>query len=150
MSCSEALINASACNKQSLPQSRSDFFFGDMDSSKPDKNNETIVQEIQGSEETNSYNFDKDLCVWLRFKLPLAGEIRFNPIVSFVSIALIVLFSSCCLVLKQDAPFFALTDLIVDKFTWLYIGGINCWTVFIIYLYFRWVQKKKKNSAKQK
>ena len=84
----------------------------------------------------------QDYNVWVRFKLPLLGEIRFNPIVSFGSILLIVGFVVWCSILQENAPFFELTKSIVKNFTWFYIGSMNCWAIFIIYLYFRYATEE--------
>jgi len=83
------------------------------------------------------YDFgEQDYNVWMRFRLAGLGEIRFNPVVTFGSLVLVVAFVASSLVLKEKAPFFAVTELIVKNFTWFYIGSMYCWAVFVIYLYF--------------
>ena len=72
----------------------------------------------------------------MRFKVPLFGELRFNPIVSFFSIVLIWTFVGVCIQLGENVPFGAWKALIVEKFTWLYIGSQDLWAVFAIILYF--------------
>ena len=78
-----------------------------------------------------------DYNLWTRFKLPLVGEIRFNPIVSAASILLIFGFVTCSVIWGQVNPFAIAQAVITDKFTWLYIGSINCWFAFVLCLYFR-------------
>ena len=72
----------------------------------------------------------------MRFKLPLLGVLRFNPIVSFFSIVLIWTFVIICIIYGEAVPFKAWKSFIVDKFTWLYIGSQDLWAVFAIILYF--------------
>ena len=107
---------------------------------KVDKNPEDC-QDLQApsSSETGSspgYGTIQDLSVWMRWKLPLLGSLRFNPIVSFLSISLTWLFVMICIVYKEDVPFQAWKSFIVDKFSWLYIGSLNVWAMFAIMLYF--------------
>ena len=41
----------------------------------------------------------------MKFRLPLLGELRFNPIVSFFSICLIWTFVGICIAYPKDVPF---------------------------------------------
>ena len=75
----------------------------------------------------------------MKFKLPLVGEIRFNPIASFLAILVIWGFVIWCSIAGEDVPFNDWTTWIVDNFTWLYIGSTDVWIVFGIILYFRLV-----------
>jgi len=79
---------------------------------------------------------EQDQSLWLRFKLPLLGTLRFNPIVSFASIALIWVFVGICIYYGEKVPFVAWKSYIVAKFTWLYIGSQDLWAVFALILYF--------------
>ena len=79
----------------------------------------------------------------MRFKLALLGEIRFNPLVSLLSICLIILFVAWCLILKGDAPLFHWKSLILSNFSWFYIRAQNIWAIFIITLYFSKYSKLK-------
>ena len=72
----------------------------------------------------------------MKWKLPFLGTLRFNPIVSFISIGLIWAFVIVCIYFKQDVPFGDWKRFIVAKFTWLYIGSQDIWAVFAIVLYF--------------
>ena len=76
---------------------------------------------------------------WVKFKLPLVGEIRFNPIASLGAILVIWGFVIWCSIAGEDVPFNDWTEWIVDNFTWLYIGSTDVWIVFGIILYFRLV-----------
>jgi choline-glycine betaine transporter len=73
--------------------------------------------------------------LWVKFKVPIFGEIRFNPIVSFLSITLIWTFVAVCVVYKDAVPFGVWKSFIVDKFTWLYIGSQDVWAIFAVVLY---------------
>ena len=75
----------------------------------------------------------------MKFKLPLVGEIRFNPIVSGLAIALIWGFVIWCAIQGEDVPFTQWKAWIVAKFTWLYVGSQDLWAVFAIVLYCRLV-----------
>ena len=72
----------------------------------------------------------------MRWKLPVVGTLRFNPIVSFFSITLIWIFVALCIVFQENVPFLHWKALIVDNFSWFYIGSLNMWTIFVIMLYF--------------
>ncbi len=101
-----------------------------------------------GQDQYVGYGFkeDADLSLWMRFnlempfKLPyfgkLAFRLRFNPLVSFVSIGLIWAFVIVCIVYGSEVPFAEWKRFIVSKFTWLYIGSQDLWAVFAILLYF--------------
>ena len=80
---------------------------------------------------------DQDQSLWVKCKLPLLGTLRFNPIVSFVSIGLIWIFVGICVHYGENVPFKEWKTFIVGKFTWLYIGSQDLWAVFAIILYFR-------------
>ena len=66
----------------------------------------------------------------------MLGTLRFNPIVSFASIALIWVFVGMCIYYGEKIPFVAWKSYIVAKFTWLYIGSQDLWAVFALILYF--------------
>ena len=70
------------------------------------------------------------------WKLPFLGTLRFNPIVSFFSILLIWSFVVVCIVYQENVPFYDWRTFIVDKFSWLYVGGMNIWGIFVVMLYF--------------
>ena len=73
--------------------------------------------------------------MWTRFKAPLVGEIRFNPVVSFVAIVLIWVFVGICIEYGDRVPFGPAKVWIVENFTWLYIGSQDIWAIFAIILY---------------
>merc|ERR1719361_270139 len=81
------------------------------------------------------YGFTEDLSPWTKFKVPIIGEIRFNPIVSITAIALIWGFVAWCAIQGEDVPFTKWKAWIVAKFTWLYVGSQDLWAVFAIVLY---------------
>ena len=81
------------------------------------------------------YHFQGDRSLWIKFKLPLLGEIRFNPIVSTAAIAVIWAFVAICSVYRESVPFGEWRSWIVANFTWLYIGSQDIWAVFAIVLY---------------
>ena len=81
--------------------------------------------------------FLKDLSLWTRFNVPIFGEIRFNPIVSFTAIILIWSFVAICSVYQKEVPFAEWKGWLVEYFTWLYIGSQDIWAIFIVVLYFR-------------
>ena len=77
---------------------------------------------------------DKNL--WVKFRLPIIGEIRFNPIVTFAAISLIWTFVAICANFQDKVPFDEWKSAIVDNFTWLYVGAESIWAIFAILLYF--------------
>ena len=81
------------------------------------------------------YGFKEDLSTWMKFRIPIFGEIRFNPIVSFSAIALIWGFVVWCSIQGEDVPFSKWKAWVVAKFTWLYIGSQDLWAIFAIVLY---------------
>lgn len=93
--------------------------------------------ESSNKKPSHGYGFQEkdDQSMWLRFKLPLLGEIRFNPVVSFFSILLIWGFVGWCIQEGENVPFVAWKKWIVANFTWLYIGSQDIWAVFAVVLY---------------
>ncbi|TRY68223.1 hypothetical protein TCAL_12618 [Tigriopus californicus] len=83
----------------------------------------------------HSYGFKEDKSLWTKFTVPIFGEIRFNPIVSFTAIIIIWAFVALCGSLGELVPFNAWKSWLVDHFTWLYIGIQDGWAVFMIVLY---------------
>lgn len=47
----------------------------------------------------------QDRSLWVKFKVPIFGEIRFNPVVSFVAITLIWIFVAICSIYGETLPF---------------------------------------------
>ena len=74
--------------------------------------------------------------MWVKFRIPIIGEIRFNPIVTFAAISLIWAFVVICAYCREKVPFNEWNSGIADKFTWLYIGAESIWAIFAIFLYF--------------
>ena len=70
----------------------------------------------------------------MRFKLPLIGEIRYNPVVTFLAMIVIWAFVIWCSIEKENVPFDAWTAWIVDNFTWFYVGSTDVWIIFGIIL----------------
>ena len=60
----------------------------------------------------------------MKFRLPVIGEIRFNPVVTFTSIVLIWSFVIWCILLGEDVPFNRWKSWIVQHLTWLYVGTL--------------------------
>ncbi len=122
----------------------------------------------KGEVEGPGYGRVEDQSLWTRCHLPIVGELRFNPVVSFFAIALIWSFATVCIIYKvsqwllaatvtllslslslslfhlshspfqEDVPFKLWRQWIVEKFTWLYIGSQDVWFLFLLVLYFRW------------
>ena len=84
----------------------------------------------------------QDLSRWMRFDLPFIGEIRFNPIVTFLSLIVIWAFVIWCSIAKEDVPFDAWTSWIVGNFTWFYVGSTQAWIAVGIILYCRYVPQQ--------
>ena len=64
----------------------------------------------------------QDLSTWTKFQAPLIGEIRYNPIVSYMAIVLIWGFVIWCSIQGENVPFSSWKKWVVDNFTWFYIG----------------------------
>ena len=79
----------------------------------------------------------QDYSLWTQFKIPIFGEIKFNPIVSLLSILLIFLLVAWCIVEKENVPFLFWRSTLTDSFTWLYIGVFNLCVIFVVVVYFR-------------
>ena len=75
-------------------------------------------------------------CHTLKFEI---GPIRlnFNPVVSAVAAIFIWAFIAVCMVfpVKSHEHMTTLKNWITGNFTWLYIGGINLWFVFIVVVF---------------
>ncbi len=54
--------------------------------------------------QSHGYGEIEDQSLWTRFELPLIGEVRFNPIVSFFAIAIIWTFVIICIIYKVSQP----------------------------------------------
>ncbi len=67
--------------------------------------------------------FQCNCCRSSRFYLPIFGELRFNPVVSFLAICIIWSFVGICVAYGDAVPFGAGTTWIVENFTWLYLGS---------------------------
>jgi len=114
--------------------------YNNIENANLDNANRVESIEIEQSKEKKyvGYGFkeDQDQSLWVKCKLPFLGTLRFNPIVSFVSIGLIWIFVGICVQYGEDVPFKEWKTFIVGKFTWLYIGSQDLWAVFAIILYF--------------
>ena len=66
----------------------------------------------------------------------MVGELRFNPIVTTLAILIIWTFVAICVKFPDDVPFTKWRMELVNSFTWLYIGSINIWSIFIVVVYF--------------
>eukprot|EP00397_Hematodinium_sp_SG-2012_P002610 GEMP01002617.1.p1 GENE.GEMP01002617.1~~GEMP01002617.1.p1 ORF type:complete len:854 (-),score=153.17 GEMP01002617.1:2082-4643(-) len=79
--------------------------------------------------------------------------IRLNPVVSIASTIIIWSFVMACLLDKSDVVNGALTGAksgITELCTWLYIGAQECWSIFIIVLYFSKYGKMKLGKDDEK
>ena len=74
--------------------------------------------------------------MWLNFRLPVVGEIRFNPVVSTAAILIIWIFVVICAYFQKDVPFAMWRGWIVNNLTWFYIGVVDVFAVFALVLYF--------------
>ena len=80
-------------------------------------------------------------CRWFRVSLKFGAiglNLRFNPVVTFVSAAVIWFFVIWCSV-KSEVAYNEMTGWmawITETCTWMYIGTQDAWAVFIIVLYF--------------
>ena len=79
----------------------------------------------------------QDLSLWTKFRLPLLGEIRFNPVVTGLAVVVIWGFVIWSCVEGKRVPFPGWKTWSIDHFTWLYIGSVDVWLLFVIFLYFR-------------
>ena len=64
-----------------------------------------VNSDNQDSSNPKGYGFTQDQSVETKWKLPIIGTLRFNPIVSFFSITLIWIFVAVCIVYQEDVPF---------------------------------------------
>lgn len=78
----------------------------------------------------------QDKSIWLKFRLPFIGELRFNPVVSFFSIFLIWGFVIWCILLREDVPFNKWRTWIVEHLTWLYMGTLVSCEILLSWSYF--------------
>ena len=85
---------------------------------------------------TGIQSFLQDKNLWVKFRLPFIGEIRFNPIVSLAAISLIWTFVVICANCRDKVPFDEWKSAVVGNFTWLYVGAESIWAIFAIFLYF--------------
>ena len=60
----------------------------------------------------------------MRFRIPVIGEIRFNPVATVISVTLIWSFVIWCILLGEDVPFNHWKSWIVKHLSWLYIGTL--------------------------
>ena len=79
----------------------------------------------------------KDYNLWVRFRVPYFGEIKFNPVVTLLSLALIWSMVISCIVKKEEIPFESWRSSLTDLFTWLYVGSFNLFGIFALFVYFR-------------
>ena len=65
-------------------------------------------------------------------------RLRFNPVVSILSSVIIWAFSAWCMTYPTAArlELAKWTSWVTQKWTWLYIGTQDVWTVFIVVVYF--------------
>ena len=70
----------------------------------------------------------------MKFRLPVIGDIRFNPVVALSSIFLIWGFVIWCILLREDVPFNLWRTWIVEHLTWLYMG-----TLVSTHIYGKWL-----------
>ena len=106
-----------------------------MDSNREHYDRKKSVKQSEDGTFMGGYGFKKDKSVWIKFDLPVFGEIRFNPIVSVLAIVFIWTFVIICGSVPQGLPFAVWKRWIVENFTWLYIGSQDAWAVFAIVLY---------------
>ena len=83
--------------------------------------------------------FSKDYNLWVRFTVPYFGELKFNPIVTLLSLAMIWSMVISCIVKKEAIPFERWRSTLTDLFTWLYVGSFNLFGIFALVIYFRYV-----------
>ena len=79
----------------------------------------------------------KDQSLWVQFTIPIFGELKFNPVVTLLSLTLIWSMVITCIVKKEDIPFEVWRSTLTDWFTWLYISSFNVFGIFALIIYFR-------------
>merc|ERR1719245_2928380 len=64
-------------------------------------------------------------------------ELYFNPVVTLVSLTIILAFSIWAIMLPENAnaEFAAWKFWVGSNFSWLYIGATNVWIIFILVIY---------------
>lgn len=103
---------------------------------KQEKCNGAMTVDYNNKENVLSgYGFSKDQSLWVKFRLPIFGEIKFNPLVSFLSLLLICTLVTWCIVEKENVPFLLWRSTLTDSFTWLYIGVFNVCIIFVVVVY---------------
>jgi len=104
---------------------------------KPDKESEHFGREASSC--TISFlgnDLPQDLNTWAHFRIPLIGyRLRFNPVITVSSVAIIWSFVAWCVIAGEDVPFNHSKAWISQHFTWLYVGSMNIWMVFLAVLY---------------
>ena len=74
----------------------------------------------------------------MQFKVPVFGHVKFNPIVTFMSLALSWLFVALCIIEKDNMPFSEWKSDLTANFTWLYVGCFGvAYGIFVTVIYFR-------------
>jgi len=87
------------------------------------------------------YGGVEDRSTWVRIQPSTKNlqwaELSFNPVVTFVSLAIILAFALWAMLMPEEAntEFAAWKAWVGFKFTWLYIGSQDVWAVFIIIVY---------------
>ena len=87
------------------------------------------------------YGGVEDRSTWVRIQPSHKNfqwaELSFNPVVTFVSLSIILAFALWAMILPDDAnaEFADWKTWVGTNFTWLYIGSQDAWAVFIIIVY---------------
>ena len=111
-----------------------------MDSEQGNKkwnNDEVLAKKSQSV----GYGGVTDRSTWVRIKPSIEAlqwaELSFNPVVTIVSLVVILGFAVWAMLLPDsaNAEFASWKSWVGNNFTWLYIGSQDVWAVFIIIVY---------------
>ena len=77
--------------------------------------------------------------LWFQIKLPAIGAIRFNPVVTVLSLTLIWSLIILCISKEGDVPFTSWRGALTENFTWWYITAYNLYLICAVMIYFRYL-----------
>ena len=80
----------------------------------------------------------QDQSLRIQFRLPFFGTVKFNPVVTALSLAIVWFFVIWCIKDQGNVPFASWKSGLTDLFTWFYIGCFSLFGIFLIYINFRY------------
>jgi len=98
-------------------------------------------QKKTGMKKSGGYGRVEDRSTWVKFtptcKYLQWAKFSFNPVVTSVSLTIIIAFSIWAILSPEEAQaeFAAWKFWVGNNFSWLYIGATNCWIIFIVVVY---------------